>query len=64
MLWDIPVTSYTCPPVSTDLAIRNRLQDCRSLRQFAGKLPFSAVFRYILPNSAKSAKFCQALLGL
>ena len=43
------MTPYTRPPVSTDSTTRDRLRDCRNLRQFA-------VFHHIPPHSAE---FCQ-----
>ena len=49
LLQDTPVTPYTRPPVSADLTTRDRLRDCRNVRQFA-------VFHHIPPHSAK---FCQ-----
>ena len=51
---DTPVTPYARPPVSTDSATRDRLRDCRNLRQ-------STAICYILPCPAE---FCQVLLGL
>ena len=52
LLRDTPVTPYTRLPVSTDLAIRDRLRDCRNLRQ-------STAICHILPSLPNSAKFCQ-----
>jgi hypothetical protein len=49
MLRDTPVTPYTRPPISTDLATRDRPQD-GNLQQSDGNLPHSAIF-------------CQVLLG-
>ena len=49
---DTPVTPYTCLPVSTDLATRDRSRDCRNLRQ-------SMAICHILPSLLNSAKFCQ-----
>ena len=46
LLRDTPVTPYICPPVSTNSTTRDRLRDCRNLRQFA-------VFYYIPPHSTK-----------
>ena len=46
---DTPVTPYTRPPISTDSTTRDRLRDCRNVRQFA-------VFHHIPPHSTK---FCQ-----
>ena len=34
MSQNTPIIPYTYPPVSTDSATRNRLRDCRNLRQF------------------------------
>jgi hypothetical protein len=45
LLRDTPVTPYTRPPVSTDLATRDRSRDCRNLRQSAAicrSPPYSA----------------------
>ena len=47
MLQDTPITPYTRPPVSTDLAIRDWLYDYHNLRQFTAIcyiLPCSAIF--------------------
>ena len=46
---DTSVTPYTRPPVSTDSTTRDRLRDCRNLRQIA-------VFHHIPPHSTE---FCQ-----
>ena len=67
MSWDTPVTSYTCLPVSTDSAIRDRSRDCRNLRQSTAIchiLPTCFYrnvrnFCWILPSLPNSAKFCQ-----
>ena len=73
MSQDTPVTPYTCPPVSTDLAIRDRSRDCRNLRQSTAIchiLPTCFYcniydirnvrdFYQILPSLLNSAKFCQ-----
>ena len=70
MLRDTPITPYTRPPVSTDLAIRDRLRDCRNLRQFTEicyTLPYSAIFclpvstaiSAISATSVTSAESCQ-----
>ena len=45
MSQDTLITPYTCPPISTDLATRDRLWDCRNLQQ-------SMAICYILPYSA------------
>ena len=45
---DTPVTPYARPPVSTDSATRDRLRDCRNLRQ-------STAIYHILPCPAE---FC------
>ena len=70
MSQDTPVTPYTRPPVSTDSVTRDRLRDCRNLRQFMAICHILLYFAYLflpqylrypqrpwlLPNSAK---FCQ-----
>jgi hypothetical protein len=48
------VIPYTRLPISTDLATRDRLRDCRNLRQSM------AIYRSLL----YSAIFCQILLSL
>ena len=65
MLWDTPVTLYTHPPVSTDLATRDWSRDCRNLQQFTA-------ICYILPtcfycnicNIRNVHDFCRILLSL
>ena len=67
---DTPMTPYTRPPVSTDSATRDRLRDCRNLRQSTAIcyiLPCPAIFclpvftaiSAISATSVTSAKFCQ-----
>ena len=54
VLRDTPVTPYTRPPISTDLAIKKtnyEIVTCRNLRQLT-------IFHDILLYSAKSTKFC------
>ena len=53
LLQNTPVTLYACPPVSTNLATRDRLRDCRNLRQSTviyGNLLYSAMTCHILPT--------------
>ena len=73
MLRDTFVTPYTHPPVSTDSVIRDRLRDCRNLRQSTAIchiLPtcfYCSIcdirnvrnFCWILLSLPNSAKFCQ-----
>ena len=70
---DTPVTPYTRPPVSTDLAIRDRSRDCRNLQQSTAICHILPTyfccnicdirnvhdFCRILPSLPNSAKFCQ-----
>ena len=71
---DTPMTPYTCLPISTDSAIRDRSRDCRNLRQSTAIcyiLPCSAIFclpvstavSAISATSITSAEFCQVLPG-
>ena len=49
VLRDTSVTPYTRPPISTDLATRDRLRDCRNLRQSTAicrSPPYSTEFYY------------------
>ena len=50
MSQDTPVTSYTRPPISTDLAIKKTDYEIAAIY---GNLPFSTIFRHIPPNSTK-----------
>ena len=47
---DTPVTPYTRPPVSTDLAIKKTNHEIAAIY---GNLPFSTIFHRIPLNSAK-----------
>src|SRR6266550_9395588 len=62
------MTPYTRPPVSTNLATRNRLRDGNliaiygNLTAFCRILPYSTKsteFCYILPSLLNPTKFCQ-----
>ena len=66
---DTPITPYTRLPVFTDLAIRDRLRDCRNLRQSTAichilpcfaifYLPVSTAISAISATSVTSAEFC------
>ena len=56
---DTPITPYTHPPVSTDLATRDRLRDCRNLPYSAiFCLPVSTVISAVSAMSITSAEFC------
>ena len=73
MSQNTPVTPYTHLPVSTDLAIRDRLWDCRNLRQSTAicyilltcfycnicNIYNVCDFYWILPSLLNSVKFCQ-----
>ena len=50
MSQNTPVTSYTRPPISTDLAIKKTDYEIAAIY---GNLPFSTIFHYILPISTK-----------
>ena len=67
---DTPVTPYARPPISTDLVTKDRLRDCRNLRQSTAIchilpcpaifcLPVSTAISAISATSITSAEFCQ-----
>ena len=69
MLRDTPITPYTYLPVSTNSAIRDRLRDCRNLRQSTAicyillcfaifYLPVSTAISAISATSMTSTEFC------
>ena len=64
------MTPYICPPVFTDLAIKDWLWDCHNLQQFTAIcyvllcsaifcLPISTTISTISATSMTSAEFCQ-----
>ena len=75
LLRDTSVTPYARPPISTDLATKDRLRDYCNLRQSTAicrSPPYSTILYYILPiyfyrniyNIRNVRNFCRILLSL
>ena len=62
---DTPITPYTRPPVSTNLAIRDRIRDCRNLQQSTAICHILLIcFYYNIYDIHNVCNFCWILLSL